>query len=200
MKTISRRAYAKHRGVGESAVRKAISSGRIAVEEDGKINPEKADAQWEQNTASKDVKITPKHQSKNNNKKEPPAPVDLDESKPTENNTESYESGIDEEPALNNKTTFSEARTANEILKAQMQKIKLAELKKEVVNRRLAEAHIFQLAREERDAWQRWPSRIAAEMSSQLNLDQHALHTLLDKYVREHLSELAEVKPQFNND
>lgn len=43
---LSRRAYARHRGVSDMAVRKAIASGRIAVEEDGTIDPEKADRAW----------------------------------------------------------------------------------------------------------------------------------------------------------
>src|SRR5581483_171219 len=43
---LSRRAYARHRGVAENAVRKAIASGRITLEADGTIDPEKADRDW----------------------------------------------------------------------------------------------------------------------------------------------------------
>ncbi len=43
---LSRRAYARHRGCAESAVRKAIATGRITPEPDGSIDPAKADAQW----------------------------------------------------------------------------------------------------------------------------------------------------------
>jgi len=42
---LSRRAYARHRGVAENAVRKAIASGRITLEPDGTIDPVKADAE-----------------------------------------------------------------------------------------------------------------------------------------------------------
>ena len=48
---LSRRAYARHRGCNESAVRKAIAAGRISVEADGTIDPEKADAAWAANTS-----------------------------------------------------------------------------------------------------------------------------------------------------
>jgi len=44
---LSRRAYAALRGVHESAVRKAIATGRITTEADGKINAAKADAMWD---------------------------------------------------------------------------------------------------------------------------------------------------------
>ncbi len=47
---LSKSAYARHRGVTEGAVRYAIKAGRISVEVDGKIDPKKADAEWEQNT------------------------------------------------------------------------------------------------------------------------------------------------------
>lgn len=41
---LSRRAYARHRGCAESAVRKALASGRIGLEPDGTIDPVKVDA------------------------------------------------------------------------------------------------------------------------------------------------------------
>ena len=47
---LSRRAYAAHRGCSESAVRKAIATGRISVEADGTIDPAKADADWDART------------------------------------------------------------------------------------------------------------------------------------------------------
>lgn len=47
---LSLRAYARHRGVSEAAVRKAIKSGRITQEPDGTVDPEQADQQWERHT------------------------------------------------------------------------------------------------------------------------------------------------------
>lgn len=46
---LSRREYAAHRGVAVSAVQKAIETGRITLT-DGKIDPEKADKEWVENT------------------------------------------------------------------------------------------------------------------------------------------------------
>jgi hypothetical protein len=47
---ISQRAYAKQRGVNESAIRKAIKAGRITLLADGTIDPNRADRDWQQNT------------------------------------------------------------------------------------------------------------------------------------------------------
>lgn len=55
MALLSIRAYAKHRGVAESAVRKAIADGRITTT-NGQINPSVADREWDQNTAYKPSK------------------------------------------------------------------------------------------------------------------------------------------------
>jgi hypothetical protein len=53
----------------------------------------------------------------------------------------------------------------------------------------------FRLARDERDAWVNWPARVAAMMAAELEIDTHKLHTVLERQVREHLAELAEVRP-----
>ena len=47
---LSIRAYARHRGVTDTAVHKAIRSGRINALSDGTIDPDQADAQWARNT------------------------------------------------------------------------------------------------------------------------------------------------------
>lgn len=51
MAIMSLRAYAVHRGVALSAVQKAIAAGRIATLPDGRIESDRADTDWQQNTA-----------------------------------------------------------------------------------------------------------------------------------------------------
>lgn len=47
---MTQREYAAHRGVSQPAVSKAIKTGRIKIEPNGKIDPVKADAAWNRNT------------------------------------------------------------------------------------------------------------------------------------------------------
>ncbi len=47
---VSQAEYARHRGVSREAVRRAIAAGRIKLERDGLIDPEKADLAWRENT------------------------------------------------------------------------------------------------------------------------------------------------------
>jgi hypothetical protein len=91
--------------------------------------------------------------------------------------------------------TFMQARTANEVLKAQERRIRLQQMKGELVDRAKAVAQVFKLARDERDAWVNWPARVAAVIAAELEVDAHKLHTVLEGHVREHLAELAEVRP-----
>jgi len=175
---VSIRGYARHRGVSDTAVRKAIKTGRITTEADGTIDIDKVDKQWRSNTN------TPPHKKTSGSERKAIPKAALDAVDDT-----LRESG-------GHSTTFVQARTANEILKAQTNRLKLQQLKNELVDRAGALAHIYRLARSERDAWQSWPARISSQMAVELNVDPHTLHTLLERYIREHLSELSDIQPK----
>jgi hypothetical protein len=53
MAVLSQRAYARHRGTARSTVQKAISSGRISVLPDGRIDSDQADQEWAANTKTR---------------------------------------------------------------------------------------------------------------------------------------------------
>ena len=64
---LSIRAYAAHRGVSHTSVRKAIASGRLTTGPDGTIDPVKADRAWVRNADpskardSHKLKAVPEH-------------------------------------------------------------------------------------------------------------------------------------------
>ena len=93
-------------------------------------------------------------------------------------------------------TSLLQARTVNEVLKAKLNNLELAHRKKELVDRAQAVAHVFKLARIERDAWLNWPARISGQMASVLGIDGHTMHVALEAAVREHLIELGELRPR----
>jgi hypothetical protein len=99
------------------------------------------------------------------------------------------------EPITAGAMTFIQARTANEVLKAQERRVRLQRMKGELVDRAKAVAQVFRLARDERDAWVNWPARVAAMIAAELEVDPHQAHTVLERHVRNHLAELAEVRP-----
>ena len=164
------------------AVKKAIDTGRITPLPDGTIDPVVADAQWAANT-------TPTRRSMADAASDKPAPqvsakVVRDAPEPPS-------------PALSSSgTSLLQARTVNEVVKAQTNKVRLAQLKGELVDRAQAVAHVFKLARAERDAWLNWPARISAQMAAGLGVEPHALHVALDAAVREQLQDLGDVQPK----
>ncbi len=183
---LSQRAYARHRGVSEMAVRKAIKSGRITPEPDGTIDPEKADREWDANTdpAQQRGKRTQALGAKTRVKTKPVPKAAL----------RAVDETLGDAPAGDGEVSFLRARLANEVLKAQTAKIKLAKMKGELVDREKATAMVFDLARRERDAWQNWPPRAAADMAAELGVDAHTMEQVLDKHLRKQLAELAEIE------
>ena len=71
--------------------------------------------------------------------------------------------------------TFVQARTAHEIAKAHLARLRLQRMKGELVDRARATALVFRLAREERDAWINWPARVAALMAAELGVEAHPM-------------------------
>ena len=182
MQGMSERQYAAHVGLSRGAIQKAKAAERLVLYPDGSINAAASDARRAETT---DPSKTRK----------PPAPKlkPVPEAAVTAVGDTLREQGLSV-PAVGGGTTFLQAKTANEVLKAQTAKVKLAKMKGELVDRARTTAMVFDLARRERDAWQNWPPRVAANMAAELGIEAHAMEQVLDKYLRQHLSEVAEVK------
>lgn len=55
MPLITQAEYSRHRGISQAGVKKAVDAGRITLV-NGKVDREKADKQWEQNTDPRQVR------------------------------------------------------------------------------------------------------------------------------------------------
>ncbi len=180
---VSQREFAALWGKSRGAVQKAIASGRIRLESDGTINPDKALASLATNTDPTQVRT--KASAAPKVKAVPEAAVRAV-------GDTLRETG--QAPVAGGGTTFLQARTANEVLKAQERRVKLQRLKGELVDRAQAIALVYRLAHQERDAWQLWPARVAATLAAEIGADTHTVQNALSKLVREQLSDLAELK------
>jgi DNA-binding Lrp family transcriptional regulator len=184
----SNRELARQLGVSETAVRRAEKAGRIKREPDGSWDPARVKAAWSDNTDSAQQRPKPSAGEQGSRARMKPVPdVALGAVRDT-----LREHG---EPVTSGAMTFMQARTANEVLKAQERRLRLQQMKGELVDRAKAVAQVFRLARDERDAWVNWPARVAAMIAAELEVDPHQLHTVLERHVRDHLAELAEVRP-----
>jgi hypothetical protein len=200
MARTSNRELARQLGISETAVRRAEKAGRIRRERDGLWNAEKVKAAWADNTdqaQQRPPREATERPRRTSLKPVPEAAVGAVRETLREHG----------EPVSAGGMTFMQARTANEVLKAQERRLRLRQMKVELVDRAKAVAQVFRLAREERDAWVNWPARVVAMMAAELSasgneaagatiqVDQHQLHTVLERYVREHLADLAEIRP-----
>jgi hypothetical protein len=191
MGVTSNRELARQLRVSETAVRRAEKAGRIKREPDGSWDPAKVKAAWSDNTdpaqqrGARSAGSGGRKAARRAVKPVPEAAVGAVRETLREHG----------EPIAAGAMTFMQARTANEVLKAQERRLRLQQMKGELVDRAKAVAQVFRLAREERDASVNWPARVAAMIAAELEVDAHKLHTVLDRRVRDHLAELAEVRP-----
>ena len=174
---MSRRAYARHRGVSDMAVRKAITAGRIPLEPDGTIDPVKADNRWAAQTDP----------SKQRTRKPSPATKPVPKSA-----IRAVDDTLGE--SVGGEVSFLRARMANEVLKAQTAKVRLQKMKGELIDRDKAIGTAFDFARRIRDAWMNWPPRVSADMAADLGVEAHVMEQVLEQYIRRHLADLAETE------
>lgn len=196
MQGMSERQYAAHVGLSRGAIQKAKETGRLVQHADGSIDAIASDARR--------AAMTDPAKQRGPTAAAAPATPKL---KPVPDTALSAvgETLRDEglpAPVSGGGTTFLQARTANEVLKAQERKLKLAQLKGELIDRNRAVGLVFRLAREERDAWVTWPARAAALMASELGvmiadhgaLEPAMMQKVLEAHVRAQLESLAEVR------
>lgn len=192
MQGMSERQYAAHVGLSRGAIQKAKAAGRLVLHEDGSIDAAASDERRAETT-------DPSKTRKAAAPKLKPVP----EAAVSAVGDTLREQGI-AAPVTGGGTTFLQAKTAHEVLKAQERRIRLAKLKGELVDRDRATALVFRLAREERDAWVNWPARVAALMAAELTascseavghevtIETAAMQKVLEAHVRAHLEELAQ--------
>jgi len=191
MQGMSERQYAAHVGLSRGAIQKAKTAGRLVLHEDGSIDAIASDRLRAEATDPSKTRKAPAPKLK-------PVP----EAAVAAVGDTLREQGLSA-PAVGGGTTFLQAKTANEVLKAQERRIRLQKLKGELVDRARAETLMFRLARDERDAWVTWPARVAALMASELTaalgdgceVEAALMQKVLEAHVRAQLDSLAEIRP-----
>ena len=200
MEGMSERQYAAHVGLSRGAIQKAKEAGRLVQHADGSIDAAASDAR-------RGVMTDPAKQRTASTKAPPPAP----KLKPVSDTALSAvgdtlrENGL-VPPVTAAGTTFLQARTANEVLKAQERHLAIQKKKGALVDRARAETLLFRLARQERDTWVTWPSRVAALMAAEVAaevekqsgtpviIEAAILQRVLETHVRQHLDALADLR------
>lgn len=195
MQGLSERHYAARVGLSRGAIQKAKEAGRLVLHADGSIDAEASDQRRAAMTDPSKSRAAPAARQAPLKLKPVPeaAVVALGETL--------REEGL-AAPVAGGGTTYLQAKTANEVLKAQERRIRLQKLKGELVDRARAETLMFRLAREERDGWVTWPARVAALIASELvavlgegiTVEPALMQKVLEAHVRAQLDSLAEIR------
>ena len=182
MEGMSERAYAEHAGISRGAVQKARKTGRLVLFADGSINAAASDAR---RGASTDPDQQMRSRGGISVASEGPAPA---------------------VSGAGDSTSYIKARTALTVYQAQERQLSIQKKKGVLVDRARAETLVFRLARQERDTWVTWPTRVAALMAAQLSAEMEIascqaatietaiLQRVLETHVREQLDALADLR------
>ena len=185
MEGLSERAYAAHSGLSRGAVQKARKTGRLVLFSDGSINAAASD---ERRGAMTD----PDQQMRSRG------------GMGAGGDGGAVAGGSVSGPG--DSTSYLKARTALTVYQAQERQLSIQKKKGVLVDRARAETLVFRLARQERDTWVTWPTRVAALMAAQLSAEMEKvsgtpvtietaiLQRVLETHVREQLDALADLR------
>ncbi|MGS4947784.1 hypothetical protein ACVDG3_20095 [Meridianimarinicoccus sp. RP-17] len=189
MEGLSERAYAAHAGLSRGAVQKARKNGRLVLFADGSIDAAGSDAR---RAASTD----PDQQMRARGGFGGGGTGDGGHASALGRGTSSP----------GDSTSYLKARTALTVYQAQERQLAIQRKKGVLVDRARAETLVFRLARQERDVWVTWPTRVAALMAADLAAEMEKtsgapvtieiaiLQRVLEAHVREQLDALADLR------
>ena len=180
MEGMSEREYSAHSGLSRGAIQKARKAGRLVVYKDGSID-----------AAASDVRrgeMTDPDQQRRSTGRTGRTGGDAGFSGPADS------------------SSYLKARTALTVYQAQERQLAIQKKKGTLVDRARAETLVFRLARQERDVWVTWPSRVAALMAAEVALgvekqsgtpvmiEAAILQRVLETHVRAQLDALADLR------
>jgi phage terminase Nu1 subunit (DNA packaging protein) len=189
MEGLSERAYAAQSGLSRGAVQKARRNGRLVLFADGSINAAASDAR---RAAATD----PDQQMRSRGGL----------GAVTSSRSGGGGSDVGSASGAGDSTSYLKARTALTVYQAQERQLSIQRKKGVLVDRARAETLVFRLARQERDTWVTWPTRVAALMAAQLSAEMEKaqgkpvtietaiLQRVLEAHVREQLDALADLR------
>ena len=187
MEGLSERAYAEHAGISRGAVQKARKTGRLVLFADGSINAAASDARRGAMT-DPDQQMRSRGGAQGAGGGEGTVGAGVGVSGPGDS------------------TSYLKARTALTVYQAQERQLAIQKKRGVLVDRARAETLVFRLARQERDTWVTWPTRVAALMAAQLaaemetatgvpvTIETAILQRVLETHVREQLDALADLR------
>jgi hypothetical protein len=190
--------FARHRGVSKAIVTKWKGQGLLVLTEGGQVDVDRTEwnldqrpANYRGGTTHRPIRSVPKAEPDPRevrpDRSQPKAseaplssPRPSDGQEPRDFNPDDPD--LDLPDALRRKENFLGLQRKQDYEAKQGR----------LVSREAAEKLFFDTARDQRDAWAAWPTRIATIMADELGIDARTLTTVLTAHVQQHLEQLGE--------
>jgi hypothetical protein len=179
---VSIREFARREGVSDMLVRRALKRTRIKALPDGTLDPALVGTQWRKRNAT-DEGAAGQSASKGANS-----------GANTEANSSQPDSGA-------KGLTYGEALRLKENWLALLRRLEYEQKSGSLVELAVAQNVVFELCREQRDAWLAWPAKVAPFLAMEFAIDDlDRLTTTLSAHVHQQLADLGEPEARFCTD
>jgi hypothetical protein len=170
---ISLREFARRDGCSDRLVRNAVSSGKLKVFADGRLDPALVGSGWRKTNRN--------------------AESTADESAPADDD-------LSAKLRAGDVLTLADAERVKASALALKHLLAAGKSSGQLVEAEAAERILFEEARAARDSWLNWPARNAPMIAAELGVTVEAVVETLDRHVRVHLSELGEPDARFREE
>lgn len=198
---VSVRQFAKLDGCSHTLVQKAVREGKLPISADGKLDPALAGSDWRKQN---------RRGNSGGNPAEVATPVATSPEVATPTATRVANGFADpvEAIALGDEDFIASVLAGRFMSTADAERIKenglaaknLLAARREagdVIDIEVAEAVLFEQARQIRDAWMNWPARVGPLIAADLGVSADAVLEALNKHVQDQLKDLGEPDPDF---
>jgi hypothetical protein len=197
MPGVTQAEFARMVGVSQVAVHKAVKSGRITRDAEGRIDAEKGLRDWKQERiyGRGTPPLTPQATAAAVHTAPPPPPPAAAPLEPPPKSVRPApppREAADADPPEG--PTMVRLQKAELGLKLEERKLRIDREKGRLIDKAKAVAMVRRLAQEERDALLNWPVRVAALLAARVGADPHEVQTFLEASLREHLAKRGDPK------
>lgn len=194
---VTQREFAKLAGCDEKQVRRAVASGKLKPDADGKLNPELVSSGWRRPIRSSKVvadsadisKVSAKNVRSPSVRTDPV--VDADDT-PTEAAAKLV-------MAMGAEHELAEAIRIKENFNALLKQLEFEQKSGSMIDLAVARTVLFDSARAARDSWMNWPMRVGPKIAADLGLEADRVTEVLSEHVHTQIADLGEPDAHFED-
>ncbi|HDR9093364.1 hypothetical protein QZM46_17630 [Burkholderia vietnamiensis] len=192
---VTQREFAKLAGCDEKQVRRAIASGKLKPDADGRLDPALVSSGWRRPIRSSktvaDSADTSKVSAKTVRTESVRAPVVDENDSPTEAAAKLV-------MAMGATNNLAEAIRIKENFNALLKQLEYEQKSGSLVDLSVARTVLFDCARAARDSWMNWPMRVGPKIAADLGLEADRVTEVLIEHVHRQIADLGEPDAHFD--